>query len=232
MGIYENFYSDRSVKWEKSGAFQLKSRLLKAVSNGAIDEIEEALSGYINGFREYADGDTTLTYQCFMFLWAQVSAVATNNGLDDWVANLIKQRYYLGLEEANTVEEMIELCKGIVLEFTQAVDQQKIENSYSPLIRECCGFIRRNIEEKLTADYIAESLHFSASYISHKFKEETNMTLTDFILKEKISEAKLLIKKHIPINQVAHVLGFSTQSHFAKQFKSETGMTPSEFKKK
>ena len=85
MGIYENFYSDRSVKWEKSGAFQLKSRFLKAVSNGAIDEIEDALSGYINGFREYADGDITLTYQCFMFLWAQVSAVATNNGLDDWV---------------------------------------------------------------------------------------------------------------------------------------------------
>jgi len=232
MNIYENFYSDRSVNWQKNGAFELKSRLLKTVSNGAIEEIEDALSGYINSFREYVNGDVVLTYQCFMFLWAQISAVSTNNGLDDWVANSIKRRYYLGLEEAHTVEEMIELCKGIALEFAQAMNQQKIENSYSPLIRECCMFIRHNVEEKLTADFIAESLHFSASYISHKFKEETNMTLTDFILKEKISEAKILLKKHIPVLRVAQILGFSTQSHFAKQFKHETGMTPSEYKKK
>lgn len=232
MNVYENFFSDKSNEWIHSGAFDLKSKLLKDVSEGAVGEIEESLSKYIEGYRAYADGDVTLTYQCFLFLWAQVSAVATNNGLDDLVANSIKQRYYLGLEEAETVDEMIELCRGIVLELTYAMDNQKIENSYSPLIRECCAYIRRNIEEKLTVDSIAEALHFSDSYISHKFKEETNMTISDFILREKISEAKLLIKKHVPISRVAQTLGFCSQSHFAKQFKRETGLSPSQYKNK
>lgn len=56
------------------------------------------------------------------------------------------------------------------------------------------------------------------------------MSLSEFILKEKISAAKLLIKKHIPLVQIAESLGFSSQSHFTKQFKRETGMTPNQYK--
>lgn len=230
MKFSELFFTDRTGKYLNAGGYQLKSKLLHDVSRGATDEIKDDLAEYLSSLRQLVKDDTKIANSALEYLWAQVSAVATNNGLDDWVANSIKMRYYIGLEEASTTDEMLNLCEGFVYEFTHAVASQKIENSYSPLVQECCAFIRHNIDVKLTDDMISKALHFSVSYISHKFKEEAKMSLSEFILKEKISAAKLLIKKHIPLVQIAESLGFSSQSHFTKQFKRETGMTPNQYK--
>lgn len=155
------------------------------VSRGATDEIKDDLAEYLSSLRQLVKDDTKIANSALEYLWAQVSAVATNNGLDDWVANSIKMRYYIGLEEASTTDEMLNLCEGFVYEFTHAVASQKIENSYSPLVQECCAFIRHNIDVKLTDDMISKALHFSVSYISHKFKEEAKCPFRSSYSKKK-----------------------------------------------
>ncbi len=59
------------------------------------------------------------------------------------------------------------------------------------------------------------------------------MTLTDYILGEKVMEAKRLLRySDKPIGSIAYYLGFSSQSHFANVFKKYAECSPNEYRKK
>ena len=69
--------------------------------------------------------------------------------------------------------------------------------------------------------------------MSYKFKQETGMTLTEYILKEKTEEAKRLLRySDKPINAISAYLGFSSQSHFSSVFKKYTNCLPNDYRKK
>lgn len=71
------------------------------------------------------------------------------------------------------------------------------------------------------------------SYLSRKFKEETGFTLTDFINKKRIDEAKIFLNKgDISITDIAFMVGFNDINYFSKVFKKWTTLTPTEFKKR
>ena len=59
------------------------------------------------------------------------------------------------------------------------------------------------------------------------------MTLTEFVLKEKIEEGKRLLRyTDKPISAIAAYLGFSSQSHFANVFKKYANSSPNEYRLK
>ena len=46
-----------------------------------------------------------------------------------------------------------------------------------------------------------------------------NISIHNYILRRKISEAKVMLKSNYPINDISLLLGFSDTSHFTKVFK-------------
>ena len=83
----------------------------------------------------------------------------------------------------------------------------------------------------MDTEKLAQELHYSRPHLSRKFKEETGMTLTDFILTKKSEEAaRLLAFTDKSLISISDYLGFSSQSHFARVFKKYIGMTPSEYR--
>lgn len=62
-------------------------------------------------------------------------------------------------------------------------------------------------------------MYFNRSYLSTKFKKETGMIISDYIMKEKIEEAKRLLRyTDKSATAIAAYLGFSSQSHFLTRF--------------
>ena len=59
------------------------------------------------------------------------------------------------------------------------------------------------------------------------------MSITDYILEQRIAEAKrLLWRNQYPLKQIAEMVGFNDYNYFARTFKKRTGYTPTEFIKK
>ena len=80
---------------------------------------------------------------------------------------------------------------------------------------------------------MAEELFLSRPYLSMKFKRETGMTLTDYILTQKTEEAKRLLRYSDKTSSaIAAYLGFSSQGHFGRVFRKYAGMTPNEYREK
>jgi AraC-like DNA-binding protein len=80
---------------------------------------------------------------------------------------------------------------------------------------------------------LAEELHVSTEYLSTLFKKTEQITISEYILREKVKLARnLLIYSEYTIENIGLYLGFSSQSHFGKVFKKYTGMTPNIYRKR
>ena len=79
---------------------------------------------------------------------------------------------------------------------------------------------------------IADSLKISPNYLSALFRKNEGISLTRYILQEKISQARgMLLYSTMPYSEIAMYLGFSSQSHFCKVFRQFTALSPSEFRR-
>jgi AraC-like DNA-binding protein len=132
----------------------------------------------------------------------------------------------------STVENIINLQYHMVLDYTERVERIRHGKSPSKLIIQITNYVHHNLSRPLDIEELAKELFISRTHLAAKFKKETDMTLTDFILGEKTEEAKRLLQhSDKPLSLIADHLGFSSQSHFTKTFKKYVGKTPGEYRK-
>lgn len=91
----------------------------------------------------------------------------------------------------------------------------------------CAKYVDENLYAPLRVEEVAAALGYSRSYLSTRFKQQAGMTLTRYILQEKVFEAQRLLQfSDESLLEIANTFGFSSQSHFQNVFKSVTGETP------
>ena len=82
----------------------------------------------------------------------------------------------------------------------------------------------------LSLSSLAASAHISVTYMHRLFQTHLGMSPGKYIQKIQIEECKLLLRSGtLSMGEIAKQLGFSSQQHFSRQFRSVTGMTPSEY---
>lgn len=90
-------------------------------------------------------------------------------------------------------------------------------------------------KEQLTTNfsvYLSEKLHQEYSSLSRLFSSVEGITIERFVLRQKIERVKeLLFYKEYTLSEIAFQMDYSSIAHLSAQFKKETGMSPSEFKK-
>lgn len=85
----------------------------------------------------------------------------------------------------------------------------------------------------ISREELAEQVFLSPDYMAKVFKRETGKKLIDYLSEVKLEEAKYrLSKTNESISNIASSLAYSNFSYFSKMFKSETGMSPGEYRKK
>ncbi len=108
----------------------------------------------------------------------------------------------------------------------------KKNKEYSPLIRNIMQYIDSHYKENISLKSLGDHFHVSANYISRLFKQEVNRGLFDYINEIRIEKAKELLKDYrYKIYEVAELVGFNSQVHFAIVFHKYVGMAPKEYRK-
>ena len=99
-----------------------------------------------------------------------------------------------------------------------------------PVLAKALGFISQNLSN-VTASDVANFCGYSYTYFSEIFKNSMHVNFRDYLLRARINEAeKLLLTTDMDITDIALSTGFSTASHFIKQFKTVKGTTPTKFR--
>ena len=88
------------------------------------------------------------------------------------------------------------------------------------------------VESDFNAENFASSLNMSRMQLHRKLKALTGLSTTEFIRSQRLKLAAQLLKKsEINISQAGYAVGFNNHSYFAKCFKEQFGISPSDFTK-
>ncbi|MBD3617292.1 MAG: helix-turn-helix transcriptional regulator [Gracilimonas sp.] len=87
----------------------------------------------------------------------------------------------------------------------------------------------RKLESPLS-DYLAKKLHKDYQQLSRLFSGVEGKSIERYYILQKIERAKeLIVYGEQSLSEIAYNLGYSSQQHFSRQFKKETGLSPSHF---
>ncbi len=94
------------------------------------------------------------------------------------------------------------------------------------------GYIAQHYAETVELSRLAELAGVSECHFCRLFKEYTHMRPVEYITHLRMETAKslLLSAPSLPVNHIAHQVGYSSTSYFSALFRAAEGMTPVEFR--
>ncbi|WP_209445844.1 helix-turn-helix domain-containing protein [Paenibacillus etheri] len=93
--------------------------------------------------------------------------------------------------------------------------------------------ISANYNQHADLNTLANMVFLTPSYLSKLFKQETGLTLTDYITEIRLRKAKHLLKNvpDLKIHEIGSEVGYGDPAYFNKLFKHVVGVTPNEYKR-
>lgn len=102
----------------------------------------------------------------------------------------------------------------------------------SLIVKRVVDYIDENFSRDLTVEELSKVAGLSAYYFSRVFKKYTGFTLHEYVVKSRITGAKILLKStDLTLKEIAFRCGFSNESAFSNSFKKMTMMTAATFRK-
>lgn len=106
---------------------------------------------------------------------------------------------------------------------------QTIDKIKSSIIR--LVHYRDNNSTLNLSDFLSSELHQDYSALSKLFSEVEGKTIERYYIEQRIERVKELIKyDELTLTQIALKMNYSSTAYLSSQFKSVTGMTPTQFK--
>ncbi|MDF2668651.1 MAG: AraC family transcriptional regulator [Paenibacillus sp.] len=101
------------------------------------------------------------------------------------------------------------------------------------IVRTAKQYVREHIASTIEYDNLADLTGVSSRYLNRLFKQDTGISLKEYITRARIERAShLLTQTSMSVGQVAESLGYSDIYFFSKQFKKYGGQSPSYFRSK
>ncbi|MFO7658695.1 MAG: helix-turn-helix domain-containing protein [Bacteroidales bacterium] len=109
----------------------------------------------------------------------------------------------------------------------KAVIIEKIKNAVIEMVHYADELPKTNF-----SDYLSKKLNYDYTYLANLFSEVQGTTIEKFIISHKIEKVKeLIIYDELNLTEIAWKMHYSSVAHLSNQFKKNTGLTPSHFKK-
>lgn len=164
-----------------------------------------------------------------------VNKIFSDPALCFWFSRLISFTNFIFINSLVFLALKIPELFSSKLNKTSLIPKDKSQKYLVQLI----GYMKQNkpyLDPELSLTILAEELAISAKHLSQIINTEFKQNFHQFINSYRVEECKNMLrdKNKIQMNllQIAYEAGFNSKNTFNTAFKRETGMTPSEFKKK
>lgn len=97
------------------------------------------------------------------------------------------------------------------------------------VVETICHYIGEHLDEELRREDLAEVVHLNPDYLNRIFKKETGSTLKEYVIVQKMEEARSLLRTtNLPVSFIAAKVGYSNFAHFSTSYKKQFDCTPQE----
>lgn len=152
--------------------------------------------------------------------------------------NGVQSKLLLLLEEMRSDhfgrDAKITLCvEDLVLHINRLVYEQNTPQksaSEHSLYRLLLEYIEEHIEEDLSLEKLASEFYVSKYHIAHIFKDNTGLSIHQYITKKRLGLCREAILGKMNITEAYQMFGFGDYSSFYRAFKKEYGISPKDFR--
>jgi AraC-like DNA-binding protein len=154
-------------------------------------------------------------------------------GMHNRVKELERAYFETPVVSAKKIKAAMRLLSILATQLGESTNRRLLSARDSePLsVTKAKNFVHAHANERLTLRRIGEHVHVSENYLCRIFKRNTGLTLSEFIARVRVENAKkLLSNPRLRITDVAEGSGFYSLSQFNRMFRRHTGNSPTAYR--
>ncbi|HIW32073.1 MAG TPA: response regulator [Candidatus Paenibacillus intestinavium] len=200
--------------------------------DGKVEELFTQVERYVYKLCRDADSPQLVQQQiCKMFIhyceWANQLRLTKQ-----WLGTDDVRSVLLHICSISTEEELSEELGKMLVKLMHTANSNQVLLEQDP-IEKTVKFIEKHFSEQLTLKDVADTVFLNSAYFSSLFKQRTGTSFVEKLNEVRIAEAKKrMAYSDQKLVVIAEQIGFTNIRHFNRVFKSETGMSPTEYREK
>lgn len=207
--------------------------LMEAVSKGKLHMVTSVASTVFNNGTEPRLSDSLRDRKNnLIILKTLLRKAAEYGGVHPMHIHRISSHYAGVIENVRSIKQSITLQEQMIRDYCQLVRQHSLSR-FSYYVGQTVTLVQFDLTADLRLKTIAEKLNVNSSYLSNLFHREYGCTLTEFVNKERIDRGILLLQMtQKTVQDIASECGFQDVNYFIRQFKKQTGVTPTQYRER
>ncbi|MCR5188779.1 MAG: AraC family transcriptional regulator [Treponema sp.] len=130
------------------------------------------------------------------------------------------------------INEELSKLLTLLMDYSWNPEKSRASNTKSLNIAAVKNYIDLNFQEKLSLEAVACHFNVNKSYLLRVFKEDTGLTVNNYILQKRILKAKNELRfTNKTLDTIAEECGLEGANYFIRIFKKIEGITPGEYRK-
>ena len=156
---------------------------------------------------------------------------AIQGGISPELAYSRGDAYIQDVLDCKSIADAAHIGHTMYEDFIRMVHKGRTNPNLSKQIQSCCDYIELHADEKLSLADIARRIGYAEYYLSRKFREETGLSINNYIKFVKVERAKtLLLSTNMDIQEICDALSFGSRSFFSQTFRSVVGVPPAAYR--
>lgn len=240
MEEYSTLVFQRQELEEPHNPYEQELREFTSIELGDVEMLKNSIGeDYTGKLGVLSKNELRNAKNLGIVLMTLASRAAIRGGMMPEISYSMSDVFIQKIEEMTDAVAIFSVIRQFEMEYAKMVaevrrqDEKKSKEKQNIWVEACKEYIFKHLHGKIRVQEIADYLHLNSSYLSELFKQHESVTLTDFILQEKVKLTQnLLTYSPYSYIEIATYLGFSSQSHLGKVFKKYTGMTLRQYREK
>lgn len=211
---------------------EMERELIVSIQTANMNNAKRILNDLLCEIFAYSSGNEDII-KAKLF---ELSAILIRAGVDGGAPLLEMSKniteYTKILTEKITFEELCHFTSEIMEKIMNVIYENREQKQTNQHLINAINYIKDNYHKDLSLETVAGNVFVSNYYLSHLFREELNMTFSDYVNKIRMEQSLALMKTTSKtVQEIAEAVGVSDASYFTKIFKKYYGVTPTSYMK-
>ena len=207
----------------------------RSVAAGLIDAVQYNCSRgafeNMEGVGKLSDNPVTNLRYHFVVTAAMITRFCMEGGMPLEEAFGLSDEYIRRMDCCTNMAEIVYVHDQMALDYVCRMRNLKKRIASSKQVAEAIDYIYVHIMDRITIQELASAISISPAHLSRIFKQETGISVSEYIRQRKIDMAKNLLRfSDYDFADIAAMLSYSSQSHFIQHFRTQMGMTPKAYR--
>ncbi|MEG1662623.1 MAG: AraC family transcriptional regulator [Clostridia bacterium] len=215
--------------------YEVEKKIYECVKDGDIEKLNSIMLHYASSPLVVGRlSDNSLRQMQYLAVSCVTLGIryAMEGGLDESEAYNLSDKYIQMIDKIENPDEIMPFIAEKSIEITALVHSVKQRTTYPKPVKICLKYIDKNLHNKITLDNLAEACGLSNDYLSALFKKHTGVSISKYILRQKLEASKALLNGDCNYSEIGYYFSFCSETYYISCFKREFGVTPREYAQK